>query len=350
MRTNLVGFTKKRPGIILMSAAAAVLIIISGCGSQDVDGIYASGTVTATEVNVSAETGGRITEIPVNEGVYVNKGEVVGRLDSKLQELQLEQAEARLRAAVEKAGEAKSGNREQLIDQAQYTVSQFASLEQGARQTMENARENLDRVQRLYSEGGAAQQQVSDAETRYAAAKAQYDAYSAQKRAAEEQLDLLKSGATPEAVNIADAGVELARADLEIARNNLEKTTLSAPVDGVISSVNYTMGEVVSPGAALVTILENDDLWIDVYVTETELPQIKPGQPAEIKIDAFPDKVFHGEVTFISPEAEFTPKNLQTKEERVNMVFAVKITVTDGKDVLKPGLPADVRIPGRQGE
>jgi len=341
-------FTKKRAGILLTGAALSVLVSFlltaTGCGSKTGDGIHVSGTVSATEVNVNAETGGRITDITVEEGVYVKKGEVLGRLDSKVQALQVNKAEAGLRAAVEKASETKSGNREQLIAQAQFTVNQFDSLQQGARHTMQNAGETVERLKRLFAEGGATQQQLSDAETGLAAAKAQYESYGSQKRSAEEQLELLKNGATKEMVNIADAGVELAQADLEIARVNLEKTILQAPVDGIISSVNFNKGEVVAPGAGLVSILVNKDLWIDVYVSETELPHIKLGQQAEISIDAFPEKVFHGRAAFISPEAEFTPKNLQTKDERVNMVFAVKIVVTDGNDILKPGLPADVRI------
>ncbi|MBU7005389.1 HlyD family secretion protein [Phosphitispora fastidiosa] len=341
-------FAKKRTGILLTGAALSVLVSFlftaSGCGSKTDDGIHVSGTVSAAEVTVSAETGGRITDITVQEGVYVKRGEVLGRLDSKVQALQVNKAEAGLRAAVEKARETKSGSREQLIAQAEFTVNQFDSLQQGARHTMQNAGETLERLKRLFAEGGATQQQLSDAETGLAAAKAQYESFASQKGSAEKQLELLKNGATKETVNIADAGVELAQAELEIARANLEKTILCAPVDGIISSVNFNNGEVVAPGAGLVSVLVNRDLWIDVYVSETELPHIKLGQQAEISIDAFPEKIFHGRAAFISPEAEFTPKNLQTKDERVNMVFAVKIMVTDGNDIFKPGLPADVRI------
>ncbi len=328
--------------LVIFSLAA---FLVTGCDNRAAKTIYVSGTIEATESSVNAETGGRITEIAVDEGSKVKKGDVLARIDSTVQALQVQQAEAALRAAQEKTKEVKKGTREQLITQAQKAVSQMSSLQQGARQTMENARENLARIRALFEEGGATSQQLSNAQTQFETAKAQYDAYTAQKESALEQLELLQSGATEEAVNIADAGVAQAQANLAIAKAQLAKTVLYASGDGIISSVNYHEGEFVAPGAAVITITDSDDLWITVYVPEKDLPQIKLGRKAKIFIDAYPQKPFQGSVSFISSKAEFTPKNLQTREERVNMVFAVKIKITDGKERLKPGLPADVEIP-----
>ncbi|WP_418790016.1 HlyD family secretion protein [Phosphitispora sp. TUW77] len=344
MKTISRRLIKKINGMLLIGAVILIFVSITGCSGNDFNGVSASGTVSAAEVNMTAEIGGRIIDVTVKEGVYVKKGEVLGHLESKIQALQVNSAEAVLCAAIEKAKETKAGNRAQLIAQAQMTIEQVDSLQQGARQAMENSRGTLERMKELFIEGGVTQQQVSDAETAYATAKAQYESYGSQKKSAEQHLDLLKSGATREVLNIADAGVTQAQANLEIAKTNLEKTILYAPVDGIISSVNFNEGEVVLAGSRVLTIMETKDMWIDVYVSETELPKIKLGQQAEINIDAFPEKVFHGEVNFISPEAEFTPKNLQTKDERVNMVFGVRVAVIDGKDILKTGLPADVKI------
>ncbi len=304
--------------------------------------IPASGTVEATEINVNAETGGKITEVPVEEGQPVNRGDVLGRLDSTVQALQVQQAEAALRAAQEKSKETKTGTREQLIAQAKAGVQQIASLQQGAKQSMDNAKDNLDRIQVLVNEGGATSQQLTNARTQYETARAQYEAYAAQKKSAQEQLDLLKSGATQETINIADAGVAQAQASLAIAEALLAKTVLYAPTGGIVNSVNFKQGEYITPGAAVITIINPGDLYVNVYIPEKEIPRVKLGQKAEIFIDAYPGKPFQGIVSFISSKAEFTPKNLQTQEERVNMVFAVKVKIGDSSGHLKPGLPVDV--------
>ena len=335
--------------IVLITLLFLLLSLIIGCTAEESRGINASGSVEAVETDINTETGGRIIDISVKEGTTVRKGDIVANIDATIQELKVKQAEAGFTAALERAKETKSGSREQMIAQAQSTVNQVNSLLQGAKQTMENARENLARIRELYDQGGATSQQLSDSQTRFENAKAQYESYGSQKTSAQEQLDLLKSGATEETINISDAAVKQAQASLEMARENLAKTVLRAPLDGMVSSVNFRAGEVISPGAAIVTVINNKDLWIKIYVTEKEIPKIIPGQKAEITIDAYPDKVFPGEVSFISPKAEFTPKNLQTKEERVNMVFAVKIRIPDGEEILKPGLPADVKIMTRQG-
>lgn len=322
-----------------------ILLVASGCStSTNKNGLSASGTVEATETNVNAEVGGKLTEILIGEGSVVKKGDVLARLDSTIQALQVQQAEANLRAAQEKSKETKAGSRAQLISQAQASVQQIASLQQGAQNSVSNALDNLNRVKVLLNEGGATAQQLSDAQNRYETARAQLEAYSAQKKSAQEQVDLLKSGATTETINIADAGVAQAQVGLSIAKAQLNKTVLYAPGSGVISSLNFQKGEVISQGAPVAAITDTSDLWVNVFIPEQDLPKIKLGQKAEIFIDAYPKQPFHGEVSYISPTAEFTPKNLQTKEERVNMVFAVKIKISDGKDRLKPGLPADISI------
>lgn len=108
--------------------------------------------------------------------------------------------------------------------------------------------------------------------------------------------------------------------------------------------MNFNKGEFIAPGAAVISLIDNNDRWIKVYITENDLPRIKLGQGAEIYVDAYPNKPFRGTVSYISDKAEFTPKNLQTKEERVNMVFTVKVKIKDDNNVLKPGLPADINI------
>ncbi|PKM47474.1 MAG: hypothetical protein CVV03_03325 [Firmicutes bacterium HGW-Firmicutes-8] len=337
-------FTEKRAVCFLLAAVLILISTGSGCGKKDAGVISASGTVEATEINVNAETGGKVIDLLVDEGSPVKQGEVVGRIDSTILALQVQHAEAVLRSAQEKSRETKTGTREQLVAQARAAVQQVSSLQEGARQTMDNAKDNLDKILALVNEGGATSQQLSNARTQYETAKAQYEAYAAQKKSAQEQLDLLKSGATQETINIADAGVAQAQANLSIAKAQMTKSFLYAPINGIIGSLNFNQGEYAGPGAAVATIINTDDLYVNVYIPEKELPKIKLGQKAEIFIDAYPGKPYSGAVSYISSKAEFTPKNLQTKEERVNMVFAVKVKISGGKAQLKPGLPADITI------
>lgn len=334
----------KTKRILTFLIVISIATIFAGCNKKDENIETFSGTVEAREINVNAEVGGKIADIAITEGSRVKQGQLICKIDSTLQALQVQQAEAALTAAREKSKETKKGSREEQIAQAEAAVKQFSSMEEGARLSMNNAKDNLDRVQKLFQEGGSTSQQLTDAESKYEIAKAQLASYTAQKNSAIEQLRLLKNGSTQETINIADAGVTQAQAAYLTAKAQMEKTLLKSSVSGVVDSVNFNRGEYISPGSAVATIIDTKDMWINVYVPEKELPKIKLGQRAKINIDAYPDKQVHGMVEFISSKAEFTPKNLQTKEERVNMVFAVKVKITDGLNLVRPGLPADVEI------
>lgn len=334
-------FTK----LLLLGVAVIVSLSVSGCSKQNADkNLSVSGTIEATETVISAEAGGKIRDITVEEGNRVQKGTVAARIDSSIQALQVQQAEAALKAAQASSKQTKTGSREELIAQARAGVEQVEALIKGAKQSMENALDNLSRIKTLAADGGATTQQLTEAQTRYETAKAQVEAYQAQRKSSQEQLDLLKNGSTKETINIADANTAQAQANLAMAKAQLAKTTVISSGKGIVSTVNFSEGEFVAPGSPIFTITDTDDLSIRVYVSEKDLPKVKIGQTAEIFVDAYPEQAFHGKVSYISSTSEFTPKNLQTAEERVNMVFAVKIKIANGGDKLKPGLPADVKI------
>ncbi len=331
--------------IVLVLTMMGFSALLTGCSEmKEEKSIEVSGTVEATQININSEAAGKVKEVMVEEGSTIKEGQVLAKINSTIQALQVQQAEAALSSARESSKQTKTGSREQQIAQARAGVEQVDALLKGAKDSSANALDNLNRIKKLFKEGGATSQQLSEAQTRYNVAQAQVEAYNAQKKSAQEQLDLLKDGSTKEAVNIANAGVAQAQANLEIAKVQLAKTIIYASLEGILTDVNFKKGEYVSPGAALFTVLDPQDLWIKVYVSEKDLPRVKLGQKAHVFVDAFPGKPFEGQVSNIAAKAEFTPKNLQTNEERVNMVFAVKIKITKGIDQLKPGLPADVKI------
>ncbi len=308
------------------------------------DVIQASGTVESTEIDVASEVGGKLTELNVTEGQQVKVGGLLAKIDATVFDLQAKQNEAVLRSAQAKARETKAGSRQEMIGQAKASVQQVNALVNGAKTALTNAETNYNRIKGMYQSGGATQQQLDSAEAQLQSARAQYEAQVSQLNAAKQQLNLLQNGATVETINAADAGVAQAQAALEIAKAQQLKTIITSPKEGVVSSVNFEKGEMVTTGASILTLTDPQDMWVQVYIPEQDIPNIKVGQEALIYIDAYPDKGFKGVVSYISPKAEFTPKNVQTKEERVKTVFGVKIRITQDVDKFKPGLPADIEI------
>jgi multidrug efflux pump subunit AcrA (membrane-fusion protein) len=177
-----------------------------------------------------------------------------------------------------------------------------------------------------------------------AQAEAQYKAAEASVGMAQAQLDGLKAGATAEEIAIAKAQVEQARAALAKLAVQRDKQTISAPVGGVVLEVNAHEGELAIPGGTMLTLGDLDHVSLTVYVPEDKLGQVKIGQTVAVSVDSFPGQTFEGTIVRIANEAEFTPRNVQTKEERVNMVFAVEVRIPNSDHALKPGLPADAVI------
>ena len=173
------------------------------------------------------------------------------------------------------------------------------------------------------------------------AAKAQYEVATAAVGLAQAQVDGLQMGATPEQIAAAESQVEIARAALDALEVQKDKFTLRAPISGLVLERPVQMGEVALPGAPLMTLANLDKVTLTIYVPEDQLGQVQLGQPVSVTVDAYPDRTFRGKVVFISSQAEFTPKNVQTREERVNMVFAVKVSLPNPDHALKPGMPAD---------
>ena len=177
-------------------------------------------------------------------------------------------------------------------------------------------------------------------------AKAQYERAEAAVQTAQAQLEALKAGATQEQIAVVEAQVKQAQAAADLLKVQLDKMTLTAPTSGLVMERTVHRGEMAAAGAALMTIANLDEVTLTIYIPEDEIGKVKVGQTVGVSVDSFPDKVFEGRVSYIASEAEFTPKNVQTKKERVNMVFAVKVKIPNPEHELKPGMPADAGIEG----
>ncbi len=311
---------------LLMAAA----IFLSCQNSKDKSVISASGTIEAIEVNVSSKTSGQVEKMLVDEGTQVKIGDTLAIVDSSSLAVQLAQAQAGVDLAEAQLQLLLKGARIEDIRQAEEAMKQ-------AEANLRVAREDRDRFRELFAKQSATAKQNQDAEARYIVAQAQYEA-------AQQAFEKWKTYARPEEIKSARARLDQAVAARDLLKKTIADSTITSPTAGIVTNKAIEQGEFVGPGTTLLTIADLSEVHLNIYVTEIELGKVRLGQEADVTIDSYPDRVFKGTVSFISPEAEFTPKNVQTKEERVKLVFRVKIQVPNPENILKPGMPADALI------
>jgi len=378
----------------------ALPMLLSACAWQSSEAVI-SGTIEAEEVPIVAEVGGSIETVKVEEGAALSQNQVIAEIDKRSYQISAEEAEAILAQASAKLAEAKAGTRNQTVKKgiasvqqananiqlseartkqaqanlmrAKDQLDQVESQLAGAQKTLAFQQERLNESADLFRNGAiskrdhdtqqesvnVAQTQVNQLEAQVAAARSQYLAAQedleaaraqtgtarAQWESAAAELDLLQEGSTDYVIRQLVAAEKQARAKLDQAKLQLEKTTIKAPEAGILLRKNVTEGEVAKTGAVLFTMMKKDQLKVKVYIPEADLGQVRTGQKVGIQVDAYPNETFQGIITAIADQAEFTPKNVQTKDERTKLVFAVTIEIQTGLDKLKPGMPADVLLP-----
>ena len=322
---------------VLKVALAVIVLLAAGLAVTwasrrwSTDGPLAvTGTIEALQVDISPRIAGRIVERPVREGDRVRRGQLLVRLDAEELEADVRRAEAAARAAQARLRDLRAGARSQELDEARANL-------RNATATRVWTERDFKRAQALYGKDLVAMAEVDRARQAYEVAVEQ-------QTAATERLELLRAGPRADAVAAAEADVAQARASLAMTTKRLAEMRLVSPVDGVVLHKHMEVGETVNPGVAILTLVDPSDMWLRAYVPETDVGRVKIGQGAAISVDAFPGKTFAGTVTEIASQAEFTPKNVQTKKERVNLVFRVKIAVQNADGTLKPGLPADAEL------
>ncbi len=309
----------------------ALLILFYGCGNNgQPTSIESSGTIESKDVVVSSRTAGEILKINFNEGDKVNAGDTVLIIDHELFDLQLLQAIANKDAAEAQLNLMLKGARQEDIISAEQNLNQ-------AKINFENAERDKIRMENLYNSRSITQKQFEDAVVRYELMNAQY-------KAAQENYNKVKKIFRPEEIEQAKANLNKAIAGVELLKKNIRDCFVTSPINGFIVKTFVEKGETVSPMSSLFKVSDLDNIELKIYVSAEELGLVKLGQKAEISVDSFKDKTFKGTVTYISPEAEFTPKNIQTKDERTKLVFAVKISISNKDYNLKSGMPADAVI------
>ena len=289
-----------------------------------------SGNIEAHESLVSFKVTGRVIALPVEEGMTLKSGDLLARLDNDdyRQQVAVDDAMARVRGRQLALGLA--GSRQQDIDAAHQTVID-------AQADLEQKKKDYARYQALLEKDEIPAQTRDLAATAVTRAQATYE---------RSQLiyNELVEGTRKEELAVDRANVRQADQSLRMSNIRLSYTSLRAPFNGVVLVRQAELGEVVSPGTPVVTLADLDHPWVRVYVPEPDLGKVHWGQAVDVRTDTYPNKIYHGRISFISSEAEFTPKSVQTEQERVTLVYRVKVDVQNPNHELKPGMPADALI------
>jgi HlyD family secretion protein len=292
--------------------------------------IKVSGNIEATEVDVGFKVSGRIVSRFFEEGDWVDQGKILAKLDDEDLRNRLEVARATWKSAQARLDKLLAGSRPEEIRQAEANLHQ-AQFDLGNKQVQ------YERMKGLYERRVVPQEAFDNAETGYKIAKAVL-------QVAAENYQLVKEGPRKEDIEDARAQVAQARASVKLNETQLSYSTLYSPISGVVLVKSGEIGEVVNPGTSILTMADVENVWLKAYIPETDLSKVKWGQDVIVTTDLRPQKKYRGKISFISSQAEFTPKQIQTEKERVTLVYRVKVDISNRDRELKPGMPADGRI------
>ena len=290
-----------------------VAILFGACSGNDDGAIEASGTIEGTDITLAAEVMGRVREVHVDEGTRVRRGDTLVVLDGEEYEIQLRQATASQEAL----------------------ASAYRLALEGAR------REDIVQAEAAYRTAAADYRRMKDLLASQTVTQKQYDDVYARYVAAEQTYQKLLAGSRKEEIIAARARAAAAEAQVDLLRKKVGDCTIVSPADATVTLRSVEPGEYVGVGNNVLRLTVLDRVKLTIYVSETELGRVRLGQAAGVSIDSAPEREFEARVVYVSPVAEFTPKNVQTKEERTKLVFAVRLEVDNTDGALKPGLPAD---------
>ncbi len=317
------------------------LFVYVGQKNQKSSELFYSGTIEATQARLSFQVPGRISIVNVEEGQTVKKDQIIAELDKAEFEARYEQASANL----DRAQKAKQQLETALEISKKTLPAEVSRAEAGlksARDSMTDAAKNYRRFEELFRNEVVSEKERDALKLQHDVAKSRVVESESLLRMARGNLSRID--AARDDIATAAAQIEVAKASLDQAAVQLGYTSLKSPLDGVVTSRNIEPGETVNVGREVITISDLQRVDLKIFVEETIIGKVKPGQKVAVTVDTFPGKVYHGTVSFVSPEGEFTPKIIQTQKERVKLVYLVKVSIPNPHYDLKAGMPADARI------
>lgn len=319
---------------ILIAAALLItfLSFVPACKKSDngVGIVEATGTVESTEVEVRSKVSGTIEELLFKEGDIVKNGDILCVLDTEENEINLRKWEARRTELLSRYNLFKNGYRD-------FDVKSQSAVVKEREDRLKEAESNFSRVKDLFEKGFTSSREYDRAETEMNVIKKQLED-------AKSQLSLLNEGYRSEDIESAHALVKQADAEIDLIKKKLKDASITAPVNGTITEKIAEKGEFIREGMPVALITDLNDTWLTIYISESDMGAVKQGQEAKVRIDTFTEKEFSGIISFISPETEFTPKNIQTKSDRVKLVYEVRVTLDNSERIFKPGMIADAFI------
>lgn len=329
--------------IIRLTAVSSLVFSIACAEEAPSDRIRVSGHVEATEVRLAPDAGGRILTLSVKEGDRVQPGQTVLTLDTRDVTLAIDRARAEHAAAEAQLRLVQAAARPEDIRQAESQIVTARADQSAAASELSAAEQDLARFESLLTSNSGSRKQRDDAATRRDIARDRLAAAQSRVRTAEEALARVRAGARKEEVDAARARINVVSAQITSLEKGLGDTTLASPVGGVVTEKLVEVGEIIAPRAPALVVVDLDHAWADVFVPEPVVPLLRIGQPATLFTDAGGAGIA-GTITYISPKAEFTPRNVQTAEERSKLVYRIRISVDNKEGVLKQGMPVEAEI------
>ena len=330
-----------------MALLTAAVVTIAGCGkTSDLPATSASGYVEATDVRVASKVAGRVAAVTAAEGQKVTAGQVVVTLATTETDLAIGRAQADRAQAAAQLKLLQAGSRKEDIDQAAAQAAAADADKRAADAELASAKADEVRFEQLLAARSGSQKQRDDAVTRRQTAEARVRAAADRASAAQAAVARLRAGARPEELDAARARVAAADAQIASLDNDKKEAVIASPTDGTVTSRLVEPGEVIAPRTPLLVIVDLDHAWANVYVSESLVPSIKVDGAVALRTDA--GDQLSGRVAFVSPQAEFTPRNVQTADERAKLVYRVKVLVDNSKGILKPGMSVTADFSGAQ--
>jgi HlyD family secretion protein len=314
------------------------LLVYFGQQSNRQKELFYSGTIETTQANLSFQVAGRVSRVHVREGQAVSVDQIIAELDRQ----ELESRYAQAQANMERAQKGKQ-QAETILNVYHKTlpadVAKANANVKSAQDTLKDAEKNYQRFAELFKKGVVTEKERDTLKLTYDVAKSKLAENESTLKLARGNLS--KIDAAKMDIEAAVPQIDSTKAALNQANIQLGYTQLKSPMNGVVTSRNIEPGETVTPGREVITIADLSRVDLKIFVDETEIGKVKPGQSVDVQVDTFPGKIYRGSVSFISPEGEFTPKIIQTKKERVKLVYLVKVSIDNPLHELKSGMPAD---------
>lgn len=318
------------PAVFALAVLAGVVYALLGREAKNRDSLVFYGSVDLRQVRVAFNSSGRIQQMQVREGDKVQANQLIAELDATRYEAAVARAEAQVAVQKEIVARLLAGSRPEEIAEVQARVRAAATLAKDAGQ-------KLTRAQELAKNEYVSQQQLEAAQTAAEVARANLEAL-------QQTAELVALGPRKEDLAAAQAQLRVYEATLALAKQELADTRLYAPADGIIQNRVLEPGDMAFPQNPAYTLALNDPIWVRAYVPEPDLGKISEGMPAQVMTDSFPGKTYEGTVGFISPTAEFTPKQVETSDLRTRLVYQVRVNVKNPRNELRLGMPVTVRI------